>query len=341
MHFGMTGMIKLRNVASHLIFMENGGDKKVLQTKQVKVETTETATETTMPETGETETVGTTEGDFSAGDWPPRFTKFELAFQKSDGESLDFAFTDPRRLGRVRVFSGPEYATDEQLMRLAPLKALGPDYSKKSEGAVLAEPFVRGDPDPHHHGRPRLELAQFAQLVLAKKKPIKALLLDQDQFAGVGNWVSDEICYHARIHPGETLLAKIDDPEHDAVRRLYHAIIYIMEKSVEVEGNVREFPDDWLMLYRWGKGRKAKATTKEGYAVTHETIGGRTSCFVPELQKMMRKERAGETTTGTKETKKRKLKPKEVKEEELNGVKEEANGEEITEPAPKRTRRRR
>ncbi len=31
MHFGMTGMIKIRNVKSHLIFMENGGDKKVLK----------------------------------------------------------------------------------------------------------------------------------------------------------------------------------------------------------------------------------------------------------------------------------------------------------------------
>lgn len=28
MHFGMTGMVKLRNVKSHLIMMENGGDKK-------------------------------------------------------------------------------------------------------------------------------------------------------------------------------------------------------------------------------------------------------------------------------------------------------------------------
>ena len=31
MHFGMTGMIKLRNVHSHLAFMENGGDKKALE----------------------------------------------------------------------------------------------------------------------------------------------------------------------------------------------------------------------------------------------------------------------------------------------------------------------
>ncbi|RCK57803.1 hypothetical protein Cantr_06865 [Candida viswanathii] len=38
MHFGMTGMVKLRNVKSHLIMMENGGDKKAL--KKLKTQST-------------------------------------------------------------------------------------------------------------------------------------------------------------------------------------------------------------------------------------------------------------------------------------------------------------
>lgn len=303
MHFGMTGMIKIRDVESHLIFMENGGDKKVLKTKEseLKIEDGVTGTVTeaiTVKRTKERKKGKKKgEGEEEPPEWPPKFTKFELLLEKSEESesesvtrSLDVAFSDPRRLGRVRILSGPDCESHESLMRVAPLKALGPDYSKKIDGAELPDPFVSGDPDPWHHGRPRLLLEDFAKLVLSKKKPIKALLLDQDQFAGVGNWVSDEICYHACIHPNEIISAKISDTKHPVLEKLYNSIIYIMETSVSVEGNVSQFPEDWLMLHRWGKGRKEKAKTILGHTVTHETIGGRTSCFVPELQKPLKRE---------------------------------------------------
>lgn len=47
------------------------------------------------------------------------------------------------------------------------------------------------------------------------------------------------------------------------------------------------FPENWLMLHRWGKRRKGeKQKTAEGYVVDHVTVGGRTSSYVPELQKL-------------------------------------------------------
>lgn len=312
MHFGMTGMVKLRNVDSHMIFMENGGDKKVLKGKQTSVGLDKGVEEQVKIEILE----GTPDSDLEGkscleAEWPPRFTKFELVFDK-DNESgtekhvLDFAFTDPRRLGRVRFLTGPQYATDEQLLLEEPLNALGPDYSKSPEFKEVAE-FVTGDPDPDHHGRPRPTLEEFSKLVLSRKKPIKALLLDQDQFAGIGNWVSDEILYHAQIYPGEVISNKISDASSEVLKRLYNAIIYIMEESVRVEGDVHQFPDNWLMLYRWGKGRKQpKAKTKQGYTVDHETIGGRTSCFVPELQKPLKKVKVKEDSEGEEKPKRSK-----------------------------------
>jgi hypothetical protein len=50
-------------------------------------------------------------------------------------------------------------------------------------------------------------------------------------------------------------------------------------------GNTAAFPDDWLMLYRWGKRRKQKQVTAQGHEVAHVSVGGRTSCYVPALQK--------------------------------------------------------
>lgn len=281
MHFGMTGMIKIRDVESHMIFMENGGDKKVLKTKEAK------ALKSSKEEDTESDATQDKETDTEA-EWPPRFTKFELVLEKKTGDvsqTLDLAFRDPRRLARVRLISGPK--TDEELLKLDPLASLGPDYSKNPEGVVVSD-FTYGDPDPHHHGRPRLGLENFGKLILSRKKIIKSLLLDQTHFAGIGNWVGDEILYHARIHPEDILSSKLSGPGDALVEKLYKAIIYIMEESVRVEGNARQFPDDWLMLYRWGKGRKDKKTTKEGHSVDYVTVGGRTSCFVPELQKPLK-----------------------------------------------------
>jgi len=72
--------------------------------------------------------------------------------------------------------------------------------------------------------------------------------------------------------------------------------LYVCELSVRVEGDVSQFPSNWLMIYRWGKRRKnsPKPKTDEGYEVDHITVGGRTSCFVPELQKMISKKSTSE-----------------------------------------------
>lgn len=308
MHFGMTGMIKLQNIDSHMIFMENGGDKKVLKKKLMSVAVSDRIEETIKTEIikGEVNEDLDTKSTLES-EWPPRFTKFELVFElkgqpSSENHVVNFAFTDPRRLARVRFLTGPEYSTDEKLLLQEPLKSLGPDYSKKIDFEKVSK-FVSGDPDPDHHGRPRLPLLEFSRLVLSRKKPIKSLLLDQDQFAGIGNWVSDEILHRAQIYPGEVISSKISDPSHEVLERLYNAIIFVMEESVRVEGNVHEFPDNWLMLYRWGKGRKDKQKTKEGYTVEYETIGGRTSCYVPALQKPLKRERDNTSQEETKKSK--------------------------------------
>lgn len=286
MHFGMTGMVKLKGIKSHLIFMENGGDKVVLEKKiksdssVIKLEDEELEEGSNLPEQSEDV-------------WPPKYTKFEMTLS-GEGSEISFAFDDPRRLGRIRVFYEP--LTDFQLLESEPLSAQGPDYSKPLKFPVLNDQdFIQGDPDPNNHGRPILSFEQFKELILKKKKPIKALLLDQGLFAGVGNWVGDEICYQARIHPNDVLstaLTKIDDTNiSDAIlKRLYDALIYVCSESVRVEGEVVQFPEDWLMLYRWGKRRKnVVQKTPQGHRVDYITIGGRTSCYVPELQKPITK----------------------------------------------------
>lgn len=275
MHFGMTGMIKIRNVKSHLVFMENGGDKKILK-------------ELNEPKK---------EGDVKVEidhEWPPRFSKFEMDLAKDDFK-LEISFADPRRLGRVRLISDELASTDEGLLQLPPLDALGPDYSKSKVLKKDSDDFVFGDPDPCNHGRPRLSLLDFNELILSKKKPIKSLLLDQAYFAGVGNWVADEVLFHAKLHPNEIISSKIENNHgtvHPVVQGLYESLIYVCEEAVKCEGDSKKFPSHWLMLHRWGKARKnqGKAKTKEGFVLDHITVGGRTSCYAPEVQRLLKKE---------------------------------------------------
>lgn len=55
---------------------------------------------------------------------------------------------------------------------------------------------------------------------------------------------------------------------------------------MDLLGDSEKFPDDWLFNHRWGKGKK-NAVTKmpNGAEITHLTVGGRTSCVVPSVQK--------------------------------------------------------
>lgn len=47
-----------------------------------------------------------------------------------------------------------------------------------------------------------------------------------------------------------------------------------------------KFPDEWLFNHRWGKGKKdAPTTLPNGEKITFLTVGGRTSCVAPSLQK--------------------------------------------------------
>jgi formamidopyrimidine-DNA glycosylase len=86
---------------------------------------------------------------------------------------------DPRRLGRVRL--NP------------PVEQLGPD-------ALLITP------------------AQFRAALAGSTAPVKARLMDQRKIAGVGNLLSDEILWRARIHPAR-LAGSLTSPEQSRLLR--------------------------------------------------------------------------------------------------------------------------
>ena len=185
-------------------------------------------------------------GAFAVYDDParrPRFWRIELLF--AGGTRL--AFSDPRRFGRVRLLDDPEHEP--------PISLLGPD--------PLLEPPTARD---------------LAGLLARRRAPLKAVLLDQAVFAGVGNWVADEVLYQARLSP----LRPASSLAAGEVARLRRALLDVLRRAVAVRADSDRFPRTWLFHTRWGRTEGSK--TSRGEAIVHATVGGRTTAWVPKRQ---------------------------------------------------------
>eukprot|EP00941_MAST-03F_sp_MAST-3F-sp1_P005946 g5946.t1 len=174
--------------------------------------------------------------------WPPKHCKLEL-------ETLDgvcFAFTNSRRFGRVRIMKEPFINP--------PISKLGPD--------VLNE---------------MVSLSTLNLLLKKRKATIKGLLLNQSILAGLGNWMTDEILFQARIHPS-ILSNKLSD---DQIKNLHASICYVVGTGCcpEVDASSERFPKHWLFHSRW------KKTSERSRSVIFEKVGGRTSAIVKSVQK--------------------------------------------------------
>jgi formamidopyrimidine-DNA glycosylase len=101
---------------------------------------------------------------------------------------------------------------------------------------------------------------------------IEGLLFDRDY--------SDEIMYHARLHPEQYS----DTFSDEQLSRLHKSILHVCKVAVDLLADSDQFPDDWLFKHRWGKGKK-DPKLPNGAKITFLTVGGRTSAVVPSVQK--------------------------------------------------------
>ncbi|XXG52143.1 hypothetical protein AAC387_Pa03g0530 [Persea americana] len=208
-------------------------------------------------------------------EWPSKYSK--VFIELDDG--LEFSFTDKRRFAKVRLLDNPEL--------VPPISELGPD--------ALFEPKQEDE---------------FVDSLTKKKIAIKALLLDQSFIAGIGNWIADEVLYQARIHPLQTTASLPKEKCRDLLKCINEVIQY----AVEVDDDSSRFPIEWLFHFRWEKKagkviekaldvgadssqfpsnwifhsreKKPGKAFVDGRRIEFITAGGRTSAFVPELQKL-------------------------------------------------------
>jgi formamidopyrimidine-DNA glycosylase len=168
---------------------------------------------------------------------------------------------------------------------------------------VFNDPRMFGSVDFHVGGTPPVWWSKIAPAILSReftveavaaflqrrrRAPIKAVLLMQERFPGVGNWMADEILWRAAIHPAR-LAGSLTPAE---VRTLWRESRAVCRTALEkIAGRGGKLPPDlnvhiprtWLFWHRWRPGGICPRT---GRPLAHATIGGRTTCWSPARQKL-------------------------------------------------------
>jgi formamidopyrimidine-DNA glycosylase len=157
-------------------------------------------------------------------------------------------FNDQRFFGRVRLDQGkcaPEWWAE-----------LPPD--------LLSEQFTVE------------ELGAF--LKRRAKAPLKAVLLMQERFPGIGNWMADEILWRCRFAPS-TRAGTLDAAQ---TRKLFREIRWVCQGAMKLIAPAFDDPPaTWLFPHRWKNGGNCPRCDS---ALSRKEIGGRTTCWCPQCQ---------------------------------------------------------
>ena len=158
-------------------------------------------------------------------------------------------FRDARLFGRVRLHQGispPDW-----------WRAGGPDI----HSAAFDQEFIDGFLKRH------------------ARAPIKSILLLQSGFAGIGNWMADEILWRAKIAPLR-LAGGLSRAQRD---RLFRETRFVAIESLRIiSPRFADPPRDWLIHQKW---------KRNGVCPRHRTplrkamIGGRTTAWCPRCQR--------------------------------------------------------
>jgi formamidopyrimidine-DNA glycosylase len=183
-----------------------------------------------------------------------RETYVRAAFAFTDGGEL--LFYDTRKFGKIG------YRTPEELIAL--------------DARLGAEPLETD-----------FTAERLAAILLARRRQIKPLLLDQAIIAGLGNIYVDESLFRSRIHP----LQLSSDIDNDRIVALHAAIVDVLSTAVALHGTT-------LRDYRSGLGEPGENQTRLrvyglkpgspcpdcGSPLERLVIGQRGSIFCPNCQ---------------------------------------------------------
>jgi formamidopyrimidine-DNA glycosylase len=158
-------------------------------------------------------------------------------------------FTDPRQLGQVRFHRGKD---EPDWWRTRPPEIDSPQFDQRFFNEFL---------DRH------------------RKAPIKAALLMQNGFPGVGNWMADEILWRAKVLPSKRV-GKQTAQERSMIFRVTK---WVVRRSLETLGkDFSDPPRTWLIHQKW---KRNGICPIHRTPLRHATVAGRTTVRCPKCQR--------------------------------------------------------
>lgn len=131
---------------------------------------------------------------------------------------------------------------------------------------------------------------EFEKQLAAKRARIKAVLLDQRMFRGMGNIYTDESLWRAHIHPAR-LASSLRSEE---VARLHRAMQKILLEAIRLGGssisdyvNAEGLPGEFQIRHRVYQ-REGKKCSRCGARIRRIIVAGRSSYFCPRCQRAPR-----------------------------------------------------
>jgi len=119
---------------------------------------------------------------------------------------------------------------------------------------------------------------EFLRRLEGRKGSLKSTLLNQRVIAGLGNLYVDEVLFQESLHPRTPL------PDVSPANRcgLWRSIRSVLEASIEVGTNFERLPRGYLLRQRERGSPCPRCDSRLQAAM----VGGRTSVFCPECQKV-------------------------------------------------------
>ena len=167
-------------------------------------------------------------------------------------------FNDPRMFGGVLFHTGKD--APQWWTKIAP-SILSDDFSVEAVAAFLKR---------------------------RARAPIKAVLLMQERFPGIGNWMADEVLWRAAIHPRRKA-GSLRPAEVRTLHRECRKVCRLALDTIAGRGSYlppdlnKHIPKSWLFWHRWSQGGICPRTRQP---LAYATIGGRTTCWSPARQKL-------------------------------------------------------
>jgi formamidopyrimidine-DNA glycosylase len=170
----------------------------------------------------------------------PRYTRMSL-----DLDHGHLAYVVPRKLGRIGMVESLEAFIAE--------RGLGIDALD-----------------------PALDFDTFRRLARGRGA-VKCWLMDQSLIAGIGNVYSDEILFHARIHPKR----RAGDLDERELKRLHDSVLSVLDAAVTEGGDPSRLPANWILPHRKG-GEPCPACSGK---IQRMSLCGRSAYFCPSCQR--------------------------------------------------------